>query len=164
MGGQRSTVASHPERAQIEARIRKGDPATHIARDHGLSRQAISRAKSKLLARPAGQGDGDRVAMMRQVRVLYNSTIDLMTKAKNANAPRSFLAATSEARKVLGLMSKILGLLNESPSPTVAVAVQIDLSALRLVIVDSLKPFPEAGAAVAAALIEYDAREAEGGE
>ena len=157
MGGQRSTIATHPERAQIEARLRKGDLATHIAADFGLSRQAVSRAKTRLLAKPAGQDDGDRAAMMKQVRVLYNSTIDLMTKAKNANAPRSFLAATSEARKVLGLMSKILGLLNESPPPAVNVAVNVDLSALRVVILDSLKPYPDARRACAKALLEHEA-------
>ena len=119
MGGQRSTVAGHPQRAEIERLLRAGEGVTAVAEKFSLSRQAVSRYKARLAAKAAGQGDGDRAARMRQVRVLYNSTIDLMTKAKNANAPRSFLAATSEARKVLGLMSKILGLLNESPPPTV---------------------------------------------
>ena len=157
MGGARSSIAAHPERSRIEAQLRQGVPVTHVAEEFNLSRQAVSRAKTKLLAKPAGQGDGDRAAMMRQVRVLYNSTIDLMTKAKNANAPRSFLAATSEARKVLGLMSKILGLLNESPPPAVNVAVNVDLSALRVVILDSLKPYPDARRACAKALLEHEA-------
>lgn len=162
MPGARSTVAAHPERSRIEAAIREGTPSSHVAEQFNLSRQAVDRYKTKLRARPAGQGDGDRADMMRQVRVLYNSTIDLMTRAKNAGAPRSFLAATSEARKVLGLMSKILGLLNESPPPTVNVAVQVDITELRQVIVTALHPYPEAGAAVAQALLRYDAREAEG--
>ena len=68
MGGQRSTIASHPERAQIEARLRKGDLATHIAADFGLSRQAVSRAKTRLLAKPAGQGDGERGNVRRHLR------------------------------------------------------------------------------------------------
>ena len=162
MPGARSSIATHPERAQIEARIRKGDAATHIAADFGLSRQAVSRHKVKLLSRPAGQGDDDRAAMMRQVRVLYTSTIDLMSKAKNANAPRSFLLATAEARRCLGLMSKILGVLDAAPPPAVSVNVQVDITELRAVMVAALGPYPEAGAAVAKALLEYDAREAGG--
>ena len=59
MGGQRSTVAAHPRRVEIEAQIRRGVPATHIARDFDLSRQAVSRAKVKVLAKPEGQGDGE---------------------------------------------------------------------------------------------------------
>ena len=158
MPGARSTVAVHPERSRIEAKLRQGVPVTHVAEEFNLSRQAVSRAKARLLARPAGQGDADRVAMMRQVRVLYDSTIDLMTRAKNANAPRSFLAATGEARKVLALMSKILGLLNEPAAAPVAVTVNVDIAELKQVILVALTPYPAARQACAAALIEYDDR------
>ncbi len=161
MPGQKSTIATHPQRAEIEARIRKGDPATHIAADFGLSRQAVSRAKVKIMSKPAGQGDDDRRAMRAQVQALYSSTIDLMTKAKDANAPRAFLAATAEARRCLGLMSKILGLLNEAPAPP-AVVVNVNIEELQAVILTALTPFPEARQAVASALIEHDGREVEG--
>ena len=164
MPGAKSTVATHPQRAEIEARIRKGDPPAVIARDHDLSRQAMDRFKAKLLAKPAATGDGgDKAAMMKQVRVLYNSTIDLMKKAKNANAPRSFLLATAEARRCLTLMSKIIGLLSEAPPPPVAVTVNIDVEKLQAVILAALVPHPKARIDVAAALVEYDDRKA-GGE
>ncbi len=163
MPGAKSTVARHPQRTEIDRQLRAGVPSMTVARDHGLSRQAMDRHKIKLLNKSAGQGDGDRAAMMRQVRVLYNSTIDLMTKAKDANAPRAFLAATAEARKVLGLMSKILGLLNEAPPPPVAVTVNVNVEELQAVILAALVPHPKARIDVAAALVEYDDRKA-GGE
>ena len=163
MPGARSTVATHPERAQIEARLRKGDPATHVARDFGLSRQAVDRFKIKLMAKSAGQADDDRAAMRRQIQALYNATVDLVKQAKEANAPRAFLAATAEARKCLGLMSKIIGLLNEVPAPP-PVVVNVNIEELQQIILVALTPFPEARQACASALIEYDDRKHGGGE
>ena len=163
MAGQRSTVAAHPERAQIDARLRKGDAASRIASDYGLSRQAMDRYKSKLMAKPAGQGDGDREAMRRQIQGLYNQVVDLVKSAKEANAPRAFLAATAEARRCLNLLSKIIGLLNEAPPPPVAVTVNVDVEELQAVILGALVPHPKARIDVAAALVGYADREA-GGE
>ena len=90
MAGKKSTIVKHPRRTEIEARLRKGDPATHIARDFNLSRQAVDRFKAKLLKKPAGQGDDDRAAMRQQIQALYNATVDLVKQAKEANAPRAF--------------------------------------------------------------------------
>ena len=104
MGGARSTVERHPERLQIEARIRKGDPATHIARDHGLSRQAVSRAKAKIMARPAGQGEDERAAMLRRVQNLYNGVLSLIQAAHEEKNPNRFLKGISEARKCAALL------------------------------------------------------------
>lgn len=164
MPGARSTVATHPQRAQIDERIRKGDPTTHIARDFNLSRQSVDRYKFKLLARSACDGDDDRAAMRRQIQSLYNATVDLVKKAKQANAPRAFLAATAEARRCLNLMSKILGLLNETPPPPVAVTVNVNVEELQQVILTALVPHPKARIDVAAALVEYDDAKQAGGE
>ena len=158
VAGARSSIARHPHRAEIDRQLRAGVPSMTVARDHDLSRQAMDRYKTKLLARPAGKEDDERRAMRRQVQALYSSTIDLMTKAKDANAPRAFLAATAEARRCLGLMSKILGLLNEPAAAPVAVAVNVDIHELQQVILVALTPYPEARQACAAALIEYDDR------
>ena len=162
MPGQKSTVARHPERAQIERQLRAGTPATHVARDFDLSRQAVDRYKVKLMAKSAATGDGDRDAMRRQIQSLYNATVELVKTAKAANHPRAFLAATAEARKCLGLLSKILGLLNETPPPPVAVTVNVDIAELQQVILAALTPFPEARQAVASALIEHGDGEAGG--
>ena len=164
MPGQRSTVAAHPERAEIDRQLRAGTPATHVARDFNLSRQSVDRHKVKLMKKSAGQTDDDRAAMRRQIQGLYNQVVDLVKSAKEANAPRAFLAATAEARRCLNLMSKIIGLLNETPPPPVAVTVNVDIAELQQVILVALTPFPEARQACAAALIEYDDREAGGEE
>ena len=163
MGGQRSTIASHPERAQIEARLRKGDLATHIAADFGLSRQAVSRAKTRLLARPAGQGDTERDEMRRKIQNLYNGVLGLVQTAHEEKNPRKFLAAVSECRKCLGLLSKILGVLDATPAAPVSVTVNIDIEELKQVILVALAPHPRARLDVAAALAEFDDRKA-GGE
>ena len=161
MAGKKSTVATHPRRAEIEAQIRRGVPAAHVARDFNLSRQAVSRAKSKLMKRPAGEGSTERDEMRRRIQGLYNSVLSLVQVAHEENNPRKFLAAVSEARKCLGLLSKIIGVLDAAPPPAVNVSVQVDIIELRAVMVGALAPFPEAGAAVAQALLEYDERGAE---
>lgn len=160
MSGHRSTVARHPARVEIDRQLRAGVPAMVVARDHDLSRQAVDRHKIKLMARPAGTGDGDRDAMRGQIQGLYNQVTDLVRSAKAANAPRAFLAATAEARRCLNLMSKIIGLLNETPPPPVAVTVNVDVQELQSVILAALVPHPKARIDVAAALVEYADREA----
>ena len=160
MPGQRSTVSAHPERAEIEKQLRAGVASQKVARDHDLSRQSMDRFRIKLLAGPAGNGDDGREEMLKQVRGLYNQVTDLVRSAKEANAPRAFLAATAEARRCLNLLSTIIGLLNESPPPPVAVVVNV--KKLQAVILGALSGFPKARQAVAKALIEHDASEAGG--
>ena len=161
MPGARSTVATHPERAQIEARLRKGDAAAAVARDHDLSRQAVDRFKAKLLARPAGTVDGEREQMLRRVQNLYNGVLGLIQAAHEEKNSNRFLKGISEARKCLTLLSKIVGVLNEAPAPP-AVVVNVNIEELQAVILTALTPFPEARQAVASALIEHDGREVEG--
>ena len=110
------------------------------------------------------QFDGDREAMLKQVKSLYSAVVGLVQEAQQAKHPHKFLLAVAEARRCLGLLSKLMGILSDIPAPTVNVAVQVDITELRQVIVTSLRPFPEAAASVAAALLEFDQRgvEAEG--
>ncbi len=163
MGGARSTIERHPERSRIEAALRAGTPATHVAEQFNLSRQAVSRHKVKLLSRPTGTVDTDREEMLRRVRSLYNGVLGLIQSSHDEKNPTRFLKGISEARKCLTLLSKIVGVLNDAPAPApVNVAVQVDMTELRGVMVGALGPYPDASAAVAQALLDYDARAAEG--
>ncbi len=158
MGGARSTVAAHPARVEIERQLRAGTPATHIARDFDLSRQAVSRHRLKLAARPAGPagaGDGERAAVRRQLMQLFNETTELMTKAKNANAPRAFLAAAGEARKLLNAIDKLMDKLDAAPAAPADVTGNVNTEEMQAIILAALAPYPEARQAVAKALIEH---------
>lgn len=163
MPGAKSTVAQHPQRAEIDHQLRAGVPAMKVAAAHDLSRQAVDRYKAKLMAAPAATGDGDRDAMRRQIQSLYNAVVSLMRSAKDENSPRKFLAATAEARRCLNLLSKILGVLDATPPPPVAVTVNIDVQELQSVILAALIPHSQARIDVAAALVEWHDRGA-GGE
>ena len=158
MGGARSTVERHPERSRIEAALRAGTPATHVAEQFNLSRQAVSRHRVKLAARPAGPadaGDGERAAVRRQLMQLFNETTELMTKAKDANAPRAFLAAAGEARKLLNAIDKLMGRLDAAPAAPADVAGNVNTEEMQAVIMAALSPFAEARQAVAKALVEH---------
>ena len=161
MGGQRSTVAGHPQRAEIERLLRAGEGVTSVAEQFDLSRQALSRYKTRLAAGPAGQGDGERGVVRRQLMQLFNETTELMKMAKAAQAPRAFLAASAEARKLLNAIDKIVDKLEPAaPAPATG---DVDSQELSRVILESLAAFPAARQAVAKALVEHDARE-DGGE
>ena len=55
----------------------------------------------------------------------------------------------------MNLMSKIIGLLNETPPAPAVVTVNVNIEELQQVILTALNPFPKARQAVAAALIEH---------
>ena len=158
MGGQRSTVVGHPARTEIHAQLKDGVPAAVVARQHQLSRQAVSRYRASHLGKAdVVQTDDDRASMLKQVKSLYSAVVGLVQEAQQAKHPHKFLLAVAEARRCLGLLSKLMGILSDIPAPAaVNVAVQIDITELRQVIVTSLRPFPEARQACAAALVEYD--------
>ena len=120
----------------------------------------MDRFRIKLMAKPAGTGGGERDEMRRKIQSLYNSVVALMKVAHEEKNARKFLASVSEARRCLNLLSKIIGVLNETPAPLVSVAVNVDVQALQAVILTDLVPHPQARIDVAAALVEYADREA----
>jgi len=155
MPGAKSTVARHPARLEIERQLRAGTPATHVARDFDLSRQAVSRFKAKLAARPAGTVDGEREQMLRRVQSLYDGVLGLIQAAHEEKNPNRFLKGIAEARKCLALLARVIGLLNEAPAPPVAVTVNVNVAELKAVILAALVPHPQARIDVAAALERY---------
>ena len=161
MAGQRSTVAGHPQRAEIERLLRAGEGVTSVAEQFDLSRQALSRFKASLAAKPEGQGDGERGVVRRQLMQLFNETTELMRLAKGKGAPRAFLAASAEARKLLNAIDKIVDKLE--PAPAAPATSDVNVEEMQAVILAALTPFPAAKQAVAKALVEHDARE-DGGE
>ena len=161
MGGARSTVAAHPARTEIERLLRAGEGVTSVAEQFDLSRQAVSRFKASLAAKPEGQGDGERGVVRRQLMQLFNETTELMKMAKAAQAPRAFLAASAEARKLLNAIDKIVDKLE--PAPAAPATSDVNVEELKAVILTALVPHPKARIDVAAALERYhDAREPEG--
>ena len=162
MPGVRSTVTSHPARAEIHAQLKAGIPATTVARLHNLSRQSVDRYRHRHLNGAPAKSSDDRAAMLGQVKSLYSAVVGLVKEAQEAKHPRKFLTAVGEARRCLSLLSKLMGILDAAPAPAVNVNVQVDIIELRQVIVTALHPYPEAAASVAAALLAYDARAPEG--
>ena len=158
MGGARSTVTSHPARAEIHAQLKAGVPATTVARLHDLSRQSVDRYRHRHLDGAPAKSSDDRTAMLGQVKSLYSAVVGLVKEAQEAKHPRKFLTAVGEARRCLSLLSKLMGILDAAPAPAVNVAVQVDLGELRACILAALVPHPQARIDVAAALVELDDR------
>ena len=163
MPGVRSTVSKHPQRAEIERLLRAGEGVTSVAEQFGLSRQAVSRYKARLAAVPVdrGEGDGARGVVRGQLMQLFNETTELMKMAKAAKAPRSFLAATSEARKLLNAIDKVVDKLDATPAVPVAATSDINVEEMQAVILAALTKYPEARREVAKALIAH--HDGEGG-
>lgn len=155
MGGARSTIMAHPERSEIERLLRAGEGVTSVASQFDLSRQAVSRHRLKLVARPAGAGDGARGVVRGQLMQLFNETTELMKLAKTKKAPRAFLLAAAEARRLLNAIEKLVDKLDAAPAAPAEVAVNANTEEMQAIILAALTPYPEAREAVAKALVEH---------
>lgn len=104
-----STVEQHPDRTLIDGELRNGVACTVVAKDYGLSRQAVSRHKHRHITKPAqesGTGQESESDKVRsQLRALYNAATGALLAAKTAGDSRAQLAALKEARACLRLLA-----------------------------------------------------------
>jgi hypothetical protein len=136
-----------------------GTPAKEIARRYGLVGRSVSRhAASHLPAavqQAAKQDDEARdLDVLKEVKALHKLSLLVLTRAERTNDLRTMLGAIREARETLELVAKLLGDLDERPQVNVLVMAQ--WIEIRAVLMNALKPYPEARTAVARALLESE--------
>ena len=158
MPGKKSTVASHKDRAEIEAAIRAGVTDTAVGRRFGLSRSAVGRYRVNHVAAADLEGQPASARMTAKLERLYDTAMRVLKKAERAGDGKETLAAIKEARATMGLIGKAMGLLKDT-QVTVNATAQVNVAHLTQVILAGLGDHPEARMKVAAALM--DAVEAE---
>lgn len=153
-------VCSHPDRADIEAAIAGGMSNAEAGRRWGMSREAVRRHKDAhlspaLRAVVAGRESAGAVKALDRLEALYAKASSVLDAAEAEGKASLSLAAIRELRGIVELLARVTGELDERPTVQVLnVAASPEWDALRGVVLGALRPFPDAGRAVALALTE----------
>ena len=156
----RCTVCTHNEREDIDQALVARQPFRAIARQHGVSKDALIRHHDDHVpaalvkaqeATEAAQADN----LLAQVTGLRDRAIDILDTAVATDDLRVALGAIREARGCLELLGKLAGQLQDGP--TVNILVSTEWRGLQTVILKALEPHAAARLAVAEALatVEY---------
>ena len=178
------SVCSHPDRAAIDKALVAGEPAPRIAALHRVSEDALLRHRAnhlpKLLAQArdretaretdratalAEQAEAREIAqathaidVVRQLRAINAAALGVLEDARERQQGELVLKAVDRVHRQVELQAKLLGELDERPVVNVLVSPQ--WLAVRAAMLDALRPFPEARAAVADRLVALEAGDA----
>ena len=156
----RCTVCTHDKRDEIDQALVARQPFRAIARQHGVSKDALVRHSDDHLpaalvraqeATEAAQADN----LLAQVTDLRDRAIGILDTAEAEEDLKAAIAAIREARGCVELLAKLAGQLKDAP--TVNILISAEWRGLQTVILKALEPHAAARLAVAEALatVEY---------
>lgn len=153
------TICTHEKRGEIDAALLADEPYRHIAARFGTSTSALQRHREHLPkflvkaseAQDAAQAD----TLLEQVRSLQSRALSILDRADEAGDLRTALSAIREARSNLELLAKLLGELQQEG--TINVYSTPEWLTLRAVVIQALRPYPDAARAVSVALTAGEA-------
>jgi len=155
MAGRKCSICNHPQGNEIDAAVIAGSSYRDIARQFGVTPGALGRhVKNHLVATLAAARDADRVArgddLLDQVADLQRQAQEIKDKALEAADLKTALVGIRELVRIVTLLAKLRGELNANP--VVNVLVSPEWTATRTALMRALEPYPDARAAVVAAL------------
>lgn len=157
-GMARCTVCHHDQHEVIDTALASGDSLASVARRFGLSPDAVRRHRIGHLsaALKAVQAEretaGARTALDR-LEALHDRAERVLAAAEAEGKASLSLQAIRELRSTVELIARLTGELDDRPQVQVLnVTASPEWDALRGVVLSALRPFPEAGRAVALAL------------
>ena len=152
------SVCVHPDREAIDRALVDGaDSYRRIATRFGLSESAVRRHKANhlpaALARAKGAEEMTQADdLLAQMGDLRRQAQVIKDKAEKAGDLRTALAGIRELVRIVELLAKLRGELDDRPVINVLVTPQ--WVQVRAVLLQALTPYPEARTAAAAALLE----------
>lgn len=157
-------TCAHPEREAIDRALVLGRESMRaLAKRYGMDRHSLARHRaahmSPALAKVAAerQEAGPRSALERLEELLTEARAVLAT-AKAGGQGQLSLAAIRELRGLVELTARITGELDERPQVNVLnLSTNPEWTAVREALIRALAPYPEARAAVGAALASLPA-------
>jgi hypothetical protein len=154
------SICTHPERQAIDRAVFAREPNRRIAAHFDVTEQAVRRHKSDhlpaKLAKAAEMRETDEaVDLLREMHALRRKAMDLLAKAERAGQIRVALQGIREARACLELLAEMEGDLDRRA--TVNLVLLPEWVAVRTVLLDALRPHPEARIHVTAALVALEA-------
>jgi len=156
--GRQCTVCAHKDLEEINRLLLCSDSYRDIARQFGLSKDALARHKESHIPKELlKSNDIQEIAkadvLLVQLGEIREKTLSLLDKAEQAADTRVYgapVAYLREVREQIKLLAELEGRLASQPQITI-----INNPAwieLRTVIIQALEPYPEARAAVVDAL------------
>ena len=160
MAGRRCTICTHPDAPSVDQALVNHRPFRRIAVQFGLSLSAVIRHHDEhlpeALAKAAAAEEMARADdLLEQVRALRTKSLQLMLAAEKAGDLRTALAGIREARACLELLAEMSQQIDRRPTLNLLIAPE--WLAARSTLLDALRPYPEARAAVAARLVALGA-------
>ncbi len=149
------TICAHPERATIDTALVAGGTLRDIARQFGLSKDAVARHQADhlstaLVAAAGEEATRQALDVLQQLKTINAAALTVLKDARAAGDGDLMLKAIDRVHRQCELQAKLLGDLDERP--VVNVLVTPEWQRLRGQLVAALAPFPEARVAVAAVL------------
>jgi hypothetical protein len=150
------TICAHPKRKAIDKALAADDPVRGLSALYRVSEDALSRHRDKHLpARMAEASQAQAVShgdtLIEQLERLTADARSIKGKAEAAADYRTALAGIRELVRIVELLAKLRGELDERAVVNVLVAAP-EWVQLRARILLALEPFPEARRAVVEAI------------
>ena len=148
------TICTHTERAAIEASLLADEPLRDIAGRTGTTKSALDRHRDHIPKTLAKAKDAVEVSraddLLAKVQGLEADARRIAAAAEESDDLRTALAGVRELTRIVELLARLRGELQEST--TVNVLVAPEWLTLRTRIIEALASYPEARAALAGAL------------
>ncbi len=144
----------------MEAALLTDEPLRDIARRYATSKDALARHRdSHIPPRLAKAQEAHEIAqadtLLDQVRSLQTRALSILDQAEGAGDLRTAVSAVREARATVELLAKLSGELDDRPVITLVSAPE--WLTLRAVVIQALRPYPDAARAVSKALTAGEA-------
>ncbi len=153
----------HPDRESIDRALVSGESMRPLSALYRVSEDALARHKEKHLSTAMLKGKAAKEEthaddLLSKVRTLEGHANRIAVKAEAAGDFRAALQGIRELTRIVELLAKLLGELDER-SLEVNILVAPEWLQVRTVLMDALTPYPEARTAVASKLLTLEASE-----
>lgn len=154
------TVCRHPERVEVEISAVRGESYRNIAERYDLSATAVFRhVKDHLPAMLAASEEARDVCraetVLEQIESLRDAALRILERSETMKDSELSLKALREARGCVELLARVIGELKDGP--TVNVLVSAEWVQVQNLILGALSEHPAARLAVAGALKQLEA-------
>ncbi len=151
------TVCRHNDRASIDLALLDGVPLRQLAEQSGLKKDALLRHKAHhiplaLTKAKLVQEIADADNLLERLDSLYADAQRIKAECEKAKDNRTALAGVRQLTRIIELIAELRVQLNRTPQMNITLSSEWAL--IRTTITHALLPYPEAGQAVAKALID----------
>lgn len=159
MAGRRCTVCQHPDRPAIDQALINRRSFRHIAAQFHLSTSALVRHHDdhlpETLARAKAAEETARADdLLDQVKALRNKSLSILLSAEKSGDLKTALNGIRTALACLELLAEMSQAIDRRPVFNLLVAPEWVV--VRSTLLESLRPYPEARATVAARLVALE--------